>query len=54
MEVDRFWSFKTNLVSALYYFNRYICVLGHLPLIAQYFWLSYSLDRINVSEIVHN
>jgi len=50
LEAERFWAFKTNLVSALFYFNRYVCVIGHLPIIAQYLWLSSSRDRLLICE----
>ncbi|PPQ91013.1 hypothetical protein CVT25_013938, partial [Psilocybe cyanescens] len=49
-EIDRFWaSRRITWASSLFYLNRYLSLLGHGPVIFQYFWRSSDPDRLDVS-----
>lgn len=55
MEVDRFWSRKGyTWTSFMFYLNRYSTLLAHIPVLMEYFWVSYEEpdDRYIVSVIV--
>ena len=39
LEVGRFWLFhETNWATALFYLNRYLSLVGHIPIAMEYFW----------------
>jgi len=50
-EVERVWKTSgLNWATGFFYFNRYLCLLGHIPVIIEYFW-STSSPRKN--DICH-
>jgi len=53
-EVDRIW--KTSGLSwatAFFYFNRYICLLGHIPVIVEYFWSTSNPRKHEICHVLH-
>jgi len=39
MEVERFWTFQSfTWASFLFFLNRYLSVVGHLPVFVEFFW----------------
>jgi hypothetical protein len=39
MEVERFWSLRTFTCASFFFFlNRYISVIGHIPVAIEFFW----------------
>jgi len=54
-EVDRVW--KTSGLSwatAFFYFNRYVCLLGHIPVIFEYFWSTSNPRKHEICHDLHN
>ncbi|KAF9534349.1 hypothetical protein CPB83DRAFT_844092 [Crepidotus variabilis] len=51
-EVERFWIPKRRITiaSALFYTNRYLSLLGHLPNIVEYFWTSNDPKRLSICK----
>ncbi|KAF9534351.1 hypothetical protein CPB83DRAFT_902292 [Crepidotus variabilis] len=49
-EIERYWmpNRKITIASALFYMNRYLSLLGHLPNIVEYFWISTDPERLTV------
>ncbi|KAF9003226.1 hypothetical protein BDQ17DRAFT_1355765 [Cyathus striatus] len=48
-EVERFWKTKrTNWASTFFYLNRYLSLLGHIPIAFQIFWESRASERLNI------
>ncbi|KAH9856356.1 hypothetical protein C2E23DRAFT_882430 [Lenzites betulinus] len=35
--IERYWSGKLSLVSVLFFFNRYLAVFGHIPVLVNFF-----------------
>ncbi|KAF8165996.1 hypothetical protein B0H34DRAFT_763490 [Crassisporium funariophilum] len=48
-ERDRFWASpkKLSVASGLFYLNRYLSFLGHVPVMLEYFWTSSDPDRLD-------
>ncbi|OBZ74440.1 hypothetical protein A0H81_05307 [Grifola frondosa] len=60
MEVERYWKQSRSWVSLLYFVNRYLSVLGTIPLIIEYFvnvsepWcINYSSRVFNIEQTYH-
>ena len=50
MEIERFWRVKRlSLPVFLFFVNRYVTILGHLPVMFEYFWNSSSPLKSSVS-----
>lgn len=50
-EVERVWKTSgLNWATGLFYFNRYLCLLGHIPVIIEYFWSTSSQRKHDVSH----
>ncbi|KAF9007646.1 hypothetical protein BDQ17DRAFT_1351056 [Cyathus striatus] len=48
-EVERFWKTKRiNWASTFFYLNRYLSMLGHIPVAFQIFWESRASERLNL------
>ncbi|TFK40054.1 hypothetical protein BDQ12DRAFT_734091 [Crucibulum laeve] len=48
-EISRFWSMRRiTWASSFFYLNRYLTLLGHGPVVHQYFWSSSSPERFSV------
>jgi hypothetical protein len=38
-EAERFWATRSiTWASFFFYVNRYLCLLGHIPVMVQYYW----------------
>ncbi|TBU38854.1 hypothetical protein BD309DRAFT_483972 [Dichomitus squalens] len=38
-EVERFWMRRRSLVSHIFFLNRYLALIGHIPVIYEFFWV---------------
>ncbi|TBU51489.1 hypothetical protein BD310DRAFT_834222, partial [Dichomitus squalens] len=45
-EVERFWMRRQSLVSLIFFLNRYLALIGHVPMIYELFWVN---DTSNTS-----
>lgn len=51
-EVERFWSSKSfTWTCFFFYLNRYLSVLGHVPVAFDDFWITNSPRRLDVSAV---
>ncbi|KAJ3509914.1 hypothetical protein NLJ89_g4963 [Agrocybe chaxingu] len=61
-EVERFWSVRgINWASGLFYLNRYMVLVGHIPVMIEYFWSTSNPDKLrmlvlitSITLILHN
>ena len=44
MEVERFWGRPPSLISCGFFLNRYLSILGHIPVTLEFFGTSLSLS----------
>jgi hypothetical protein len=50
LECSRYWGSRITLASGFFYLNRYLALLGHIPVVFRYFWTSSYPDRIGVGS----
>jgi len=49
LEVERFWqSRRLNWASGFFYFNRYVSLLGHAPVMMEFFWSTSNPAKITI------
>ncbi|KAH9916252.1 uncharacterized protein BXZ73DRAFT_105882 [Epithele typhae] len=53
LEVERFWSRRFTLVSFAFFLNRYVLLLGHIPVIFEFFGTnqSSSLSLVKIAQL---
>ncbi|CAA7268611.1 unnamed protein product [Cyclocybe aegerita] len=52
-EVERFWSIRgINWASGLFYLNRYMVLVGHIPVMIEYFWSTSNPDKLQMSVLI--
>lgn len=51
-EVERFWmGGRLNWASGLFYLNRYLVLLGHIPIMLEFFWKTSAGNKMQVSTL---
>lgn len=48
-EVERFWMGPLNWASGLFYLNRYVVLVGHIPIMVEFFWKTAASSKMQVS-----
>jgi len=55
MEVERFWKFKRFTWPVLFfYINRYMTILGHMPVMVETFWRSTSPRKLEICQYLRS
>jgi len=52
-EVERVWkTSRLNWATGFFYFNRYVCLLGHIPVVFEYFWSTSSPRKHEICRVL--
>jgi len=65
-EIDRVWKSTTTTTTngpgwrlrlgwgtGLFYFSRYVCLLGHIPVVVEYFWFTSNPRKQEICRMLH-
>ena len=54
LEVDRLWSVgRYTWASVLFFVNRYLALLGHIPVIYEFFWTEHHPNALWKVKVSH-